>query len=150
MKKHHNYELKHTLPTQRYGQYLTHAHNHITPAVAAMESCFVLDAGVIWLCTCVRYWLYRGVGSLCFSSQFWSKMKGPSNCTHCGGNFLRRIHTVWSHTLGYLSNRRHFLWVYRRDNPRRMLGAHKESLFNHEPKASDLQPFLVPRVLLLL
>ena len=26
----------------RYGQYLTHAHNHITRAVAAMESYFVL------------------------------------------------------------------------------------------------------------
>jgi len=26
----------------RYGQYLTHAHSHITRAVAAMDSCFVL------------------------------------------------------------------------------------------------------------
>ena len=26
----------------RYGQYLTHAHNHITRAVAAMDSCFAL------------------------------------------------------------------------------------------------------------
>ena len=34
--------LKHTLPTPRYGQYLTHAHNHITEAVAAMDSCFAL------------------------------------------------------------------------------------------------------------
>ena len=30
------------VPTPRYGQYLTHAHNHITPVVAAMDSCFVL------------------------------------------------------------------------------------------------------------
>ena len=30
------------LPTPRYGQYLTHAHNHITRAVAAMDSCFPL------------------------------------------------------------------------------------------------------------
>ena len=30
------------VPTPRYGQYLTHAHNHITPAVAAMDSCFAL------------------------------------------------------------------------------------------------------------
>ena len=30
------------LPTPRYGQYLTHAHNHITRAVAAMDSCFAL------------------------------------------------------------------------------------------------------------
>ena len=28
--------------TPRYGQYLTHAHSHITWAVAAMDSCFVL------------------------------------------------------------------------------------------------------------
>ena len=30
------------IPTPRYGQYLRHAHNHITPAVAAMDSCFAL------------------------------------------------------------------------------------------------------------
>ena len=30
------------LPTPRYGQYLTHTHNHITRAVAAMDSCFAL------------------------------------------------------------------------------------------------------------
>ena len=30
------------VPTPRYGQYLRHAHNHITPAVAAMDSCFAL------------------------------------------------------------------------------------------------------------
>ena len=41
-KLNHNYALKHTLPTPRYGHYLTHAHNHITPTVAAMDSCFVL------------------------------------------------------------------------------------------------------------
>ena len=34
--------LKHTLPTPRYGQYLTHANNHITRTVPAMESCFAL------------------------------------------------------------------------------------------------------------
>ena len=38
----HNYTLKHTLPTLQYGQYLTHVHNHITSAVAAMDSCFFL------------------------------------------------------------------------------------------------------------
>ena len=27
------------VPTPRYGHYLTHAHNHITPVVAAMDSC---------------------------------------------------------------------------------------------------------------
>ena len=30
------------LPTPWYGQYLTHAYNHITRAVAAMDSCFAL------------------------------------------------------------------------------------------------------------
>ena len=30
--------------------------------------------------------------------------------------------------VGYLSNRPHFLWFYRRDNPRGMLGEHKKSL----------------------
>jgi len=29
-------------------------------------------AGGIWLCACVRYWPYRGVGSVCFSSWLWS------------------------------------------------------------------------------
>ena len=38
----------------------------------------------------------------------------------------------------YLSNRPHFLWVYRRENPHEMLREH-----NHEPKASDLQAFRV-------
>ena len=38
----HNYELKNTLPTPRYGQYLTHALNHNTKSVAAMNTCFVL------------------------------------------------------------------------------------------------------------
>ena len=30
------------VPTPRYGQYLTHAYNHITRLVAAMDSCFAL------------------------------------------------------------------------------------------------------------
>ena len=30
------------LPNPGYGQYLTHVHNHITLAVAAMDSCFAL------------------------------------------------------------------------------------------------------------
>ena len=30
------------VPTPWYAQYLTHAHNHITRAVAAMDSCFAL------------------------------------------------------------------------------------------------------------
>ena len=34
------------LPTPRYGQYLTHEHNHITPAVAAMDSSFAILASV--------------------------------------------------------------------------------------------------------
>ena len=39
----------------------------------------------------------------------------------------------------YLSNRPHFLWVYRSDNPRWMLGEHKKS------SARDLQAFRVLR-----
>ena len=31
-----------SVPTPQYGQYLTHAHNHITPAMAAMDNYFVL------------------------------------------------------------------------------------------------------------
>ena len=42
------------LPTPQYGQYLTHAHSHITPAVAAMDSCFVLvrtdQHGIVAVC----------------------------------------------------------------------------------------------------
>lgn len=65
---------EHTLPT---GQYLTHAHNPNTLAVAATDSCFVLISmaqpqargaptlQVIWVCACVRYCPYRGV--LCAS-----------------------------------------------------------------------------------
>ena len=30
------------VPAPRYGQYLTHAHNHITLAMTAMDSCFTL------------------------------------------------------------------------------------------------------------
>ena len=40
--------------------------------------------------------------------------------------------------LVYLSNRPHFLWVYRRDNPRGMLGEHEKI---HSPSAPDLQAF---------
>ena len=40
--KNTKYALQHTLPTPRSGQYLTHAHSHITPSVAAMDSGFVL------------------------------------------------------------------------------------------------------------
>ena len=85
--------MKHT-PTPRCGQELTHAHSHITRAVAAMKSSFVLirthphdiaktsrptrevsvasmaaTAQVKWLCAGVRYWPYRGVGSVCFGAE---------------------------------------------------------------------------------
>ena len=35
-------ETRHTYTNPRPGQYLTHAHSHITLAVAAMDSCFAL------------------------------------------------------------------------------------------------------------
>ena len=39
-KDNYKLQLKHTTPAPRYGQYLTHAHSHITQAVA--DSCFGL------------------------------------------------------------------------------------------------------------
>ena len=33
-------------PTSRYDQYLAHAHNHITRAVAAMDSCFAFVGAI--------------------------------------------------------------------------------------------------------
>ena len=85
--------MKHT-PTPWRGQELTHAYSHISRAVAAMKSFFVLirthqhniaktsrpkrevsvasmaaTAQVKWLCAGVRYWPYRGVGSVCFGAE---------------------------------------------------------------------------------
>ena len=85
--------MKHT-PTPWCGQELTHAYSHISPAVAAMKSFFVLirthqhniaktsrptrevsvasmaaTAQVKWLCAGVRYSPYRGVGSVCFGAE---------------------------------------------------------------------------------
>ena len=37
-----NFSTETDVPTQLYDHSLTHAHNHITPAVAAMDSCFAL------------------------------------------------------------------------------------------------------------
>ena len=37
-----NFSTETHVPTQLYDHSLTHAHNHITPAVAAMDSCFTL------------------------------------------------------------------------------------------------------------
>ena len=45
--------------------------------------------------------------------------------------------------LFYKSNRPHFLWVYRRDNPLKILGRTLEQLVNHSPSARDLQALLV-------
>ena len=41
LKDNTNFSTEAHLPTPQYGQYLTHAHNHITPALADMDSCFV-------------------------------------------------------------------------------------------------------------
>ena len=35
--EHTNLSTEANVPTPRYGQYLTHAHSHITPVVAAMD-----------------------------------------------------------------------------------------------------------------
>ena len=42
LKDNTNFSTEAHVPTPQYGQYLTHAHSHITPALAAMDSCFVL------------------------------------------------------------------------------------------------------------
>ena len=41
---------------------------------------------------------------------------------YCAGKLIENL------KLFYKSNRPHFLWVYRRDNPLRMLGEHSKSL----------------------
>ena len=41
---------------------------------------------------------------------------------YCAGKLIENL------KLFYKSDRRHFLWVYRRDNPLGMLGEHSESL----------------------
>ena len=46
--------MTHSNTNPRSGQYLTHAHSHITRVVAA-------TARVIWLCVCVRYWRDLGL-----------------------------------------------------------------------------------------
>ena len=55
----------------------------------------------------------------------------------CAGKLIENL------KLFYKSNRPYFLWVYWRDNPLGMLGEHSKKLVNNEPKASDLQAFLV-------
>ena len=42
LKDNTNFSTEAHVPTPQYGQFLTHAHNHITLAVADMDSCFVL------------------------------------------------------------------------------------------------------------
>ena len=59
---------------------------------------------------------------------------------YCAGKLIENL------KLFYKSNRPHFLWVYRRDNPRGMLGKAgrtREKLVNHSPSARDVQAFLV-------
>ena len=56
--------------------------------------------------------------------------------------FWKGIRNSLTHENRALS--KHFLSVYRRNNPRGMLGEHEKSFsVNHEPKASDLQAFRV-------
>ena len=78
---------KHTQPTPWCGQYLTHAHSHVTRAVAAMDSCFVLiltylrsqippftaEASALLQApySTLRYWPYYGVGCVCFLAENW-------------------------------------------------------------------------------
>ena len=39
-----------------------------------------------------------------------------------------QIMQIMTRKKGYLNNRPHFRWVYRRDKPREMLGEHEKSL----------------------
>ena len=55
-----------TLGTRlRYGQYLTHAHNYSPdePHIRAKQLSMAATNRGIWLCACVRYWPYHGVGT---------------------------------------------------------------------------------------
>ena len=47
-----NLKQGHTYTNPRPGQYLTHAHSHITRAVAAMDSCFALTGSHYETTTC--------------------------------------------------------------------------------------------------
>ena len=56
---------------------------------------------------------------------------------------FRPKHSVLCMKLFYESNRPHFLWVYKGNNPLGMFGRTREKFVNHEPRASDLQTFRV-------
>ena len=55
--------MTHSNTNPRSGQYLTHAHSHITRVVAA-------TARVIWLCACVRYWPDLGLMFGCVTNFY--------------------------------------------------------------------------------
>ena len=54
-----------------------------------------------------------------------SKEHKKERGVHC---FILFYYYYFFH-ITYLSNRPHFLWVYRRDNPRGMLGEHEKSVY---------------------
>ena len=101
----HNYELKHTLPTPRYGQYLTHALNHNTKTVAAMNTCFVFVSE-------------RGIASTVSLT-----ITDPASSTKASAkhSFKRRTHVHGSRWLGTVSslyveklvflNANYFFWL---------------------------------------
>ena len=70
--------VKAHVPSLRYGQYLTYAHNHITRAVAAMDS---------WLALTGAHQLGIAVGSI-------SGGYCLGECKHCFNRKLHRKHVV--------------------------------------------------------
>ena len=70
--------MKAHVPSLRYGQYLTYAHNHITRAVAAMDS---------WLALTGDHQLGIAVGSI-------SGGYCLGECKHCFNRKLHRKHVV--------------------------------------------------------
>ena len=70
------------------------------------------------------------VGRMCFWRVMSAKIIRQYNAVSWIGNFTRKNlkeKSINSYVY-YFSNRPHFLWVYRRDNPRGMLGEHEKSL----------------------
>ena len=51
-------------------------------------------ARVIWVCACVRYWPYRGVGSVCFPAENWFVSRSYAAVFMEGGGGKRGVITL--------------------------------------------------------
>lgn len=66
------------------------------------------------------------------------------NCERMASYLCLKFRDVYNiATAAYLSNRPHFLWVNRHNNPSWHVGTTREKLVSHSPPARDLQAFLV-------